>query len=366
MKASILFIFSILAGFSFAQGDTSLLSREKQLVQYLDILRKASNDFEKETANQQFKSYLRETIQQKGAMDYSFAALKSIGSIKSPDNTFRLFNWNIEQDDETHKYYCYILHFDERKKDWKIIELVDNSIMLPPQPDDILDENMWYGALYYKIIPIERSGKTVYTLLGYDANNNMSHTKLIDVLAFSGNHVKLGSPVFKTKDQVYKRMFFEHSKKCVMSLSYDEDRKKIIFDHLSPESPSMKDFREFYVPDMSYDALKFIGNKWVLEEDIIGINKKAAGKPKPVYTLNADKNGELVRHKEASSWVDPSNPTAPAGQNVHTAAVPEESEAAIDKPSKKAKPAESEFPPVRKKSKKQKSGVTGVSQKKRR
>lgn len=362
MKTFSLFLFSLLAGISYAQTDTSLVSREKQLAVYLDALRKAPNDMEKEAANQQFKSYLYTTIQLPGAMNYPFSALRSVGTIKSPDNAFRFFNWNVEMDDETQKYFCYILRFDERKKDWKVIELTDNSMMLPPQPDDVLDENMWYGALYYKIIPTERSGKTVYTLLGYDANNNMSHTKLIDVLSFSGNHAKLGSPIFKTKDQTAKRLFFEHSKKCVMSLNYDEARQKIIFDHLSPESPGMEGFREFYVPDMSYDALKFAGSKWVLEEDIVAVGKSS--RQGPVYVVDAQKDGELQRHKEAAKWVDPSNPNAPAGQNIHTPALPEE-EIANEKPKTSKKESE-EFPSVKKKQRKQKSGVTGVSNQKRR
>lgn len=363
MKTSVLLLFSLLAGFSFAEDDTTLVAREKQLSTYLDILRKAPNDMEKEIANQQFKAYLYQTIQLKGAIDHPFASLRSMGTIKSPDNSFRLFNWNVEQDDETQKYYCYILRFDERKKDWKVIELTDNSMMLPPQPEDVLDENMWYGALYYKIIPTERSGKTVYTLLGYDANSNLSHTKLIDVLSFSGNHIKLGSPIFKVKDQTYKRIFFEHSKKCVMSLSYDEARQKIIYDHLSPESPSMEGFREFYVPDMSYDALKFTGNKWVLEEDVVSINKRPAVKQGNVTTFDLTKDKQLVGHQQKATWVDPSNPNSPAGQNVHTAAMPEEGTSAPAP--QKTKKQEAEFPPVRKGDKKHRSGVTGVANKKK-
>lgn len=360
MKASVLFLFSVLAGFSFAQNDSIFAQKEKQLVEYLGALRSAKNDLEKETANQKFKTYLFETIKLNGAIDYPFSGLKSMGSIKSPDNSFRLFNWNIEQDDETHKYYCYVLRFDDRKKDWKIIELIDNSMMLPPQPEDVLDENMWYGALYYKIIPFEKSGKTIYTLLGYDANNNMSHTKLIDVMSFSGSHVKLGSPVFKMDDQLLKRVFFEHSKKCVMSLNYDETRKKIVFDHLSPESPSMEGFREFYVPDMSYDALVINGNKWTLEKDVVSVNPKPS---KPLVYRHQNEKGEIVEEEiKRKTWIDPSNPNAPAGGNVHTATMPTEETQTGTKDNSKSQPSL----PSSKKNRKQKSAIGGSLQKKKR
>ena len=358
MKGFVVILFSIISVWSSAQTDSILVHREQQLSTYLDNLRNAKSDLDKEVANQTFKNYLSETILAKGAFDYPFSALKSVGTIKSPDKQFRLFNWNVEQEDETHKYFCFILKFDEKKKDWKIIELIDNSMMLAPQPEDILDETMWYGALYYKIVPFEKSSKTYYTLLGYDANNNMSHTKLIDVLSFSGNHIKLGSPIFKIKDQVLKRVFFEHSKKCIMTLNYDESRNRIIFDHLSPESQSMEGFREFYVPDMSYDALKFVNNKWILEEDVIGINKKTTSKEKSIVRVDIDNNGQLVRHKENGKWIDPSNPNAPAGENIHTPALPQGEINELPKKKKNAKEA-SEFPPVRKRNKRQKSGITG-------
>lgn len=356
MKVSVLFLLLIVSGVLSAQQDTSLVRREKQLASYLDILRKAQSDTEKEAANKQFKSYLHETILLQGAIDYPFSALKTMGSVKSPDNSFRLFNWNVEQDDESHKFYCYILRLDERKKQWKTIELIDNSLMLPPQPDDILNDDMWYGALYYKIIPVEKSNKTYYTLLGYDPNNAMSHMKLIDVLSFSGNRAKLGSPIFKMKDKVYKRLFFEHSKRAVMSLNYDEARQRIIYDHLSPESPGMEGFHEFYVPDMSYDALKFVNSKWVLEETVIAINGKG---PKTVTISAIDrKTGQVTERQVKNTWVDPSNPNAPAGGNIHTATMPEDPVIGKEKPTQKPV---SEFPDVKKR-KKQKDGLYAVPQ----
>ena len=71
-----------------------------------------------------------------------------------------------------------------------------------------------------------------------------------------------------------------------MSLKYESDRERIIFDHLSPESPSMKKFRSFYVPDMSYDAYILEDGKWILNEDVIGVNKGNGEKKQTVYVLN--------------------------------------------------------------------------------
>jgi hypothetical protein len=303
-----------------AQFDSLFYKREQELKSYLNVLRNSKTLDEKEKANLKFKEYLLETIKIEGAFNYPFLELKTLGSIKSPDNTFRLFNWNVEQEERSNKYYCFILRYDQKKKEWKTIELIDNSIVLPKKPTEILDENNWYGALYYKIIPFDKGNKTLYTLLGWDGNNRMSNIKLIDVISFSNNHVILGSPVFKTNNGIQKRVFFEHSNKAFMSLDYDEARKRIIYDHLSPETPSMVGMYEYYLPDLSYDQMVLDGNKWIVQEDVVGLN----GKDKKSYTLQyiKKKNNKIVKTNEKNSWNDPSDLNAPGGVNIHVAKLP--------------------------------------------
>lgn len=362
MKLNVFFLVLLLNGAFLFSQDLSVA--ENQLSDLLDAVRSAKTNSEKEETNTLFKVKLLQVIHLPGAMEYPFSKLKSLGTVKSPDNYFRFFNWNVEQEDLTQKYYCYILRYDERKKENNIIELVDNSIMLPPEPDDYLDENNWYGALYYKIIPTKRSGKTIYTLLGYDANNAMSHIKLIDAISFTGSRVRLGSPIFRYKDKTYKRLFFEHSKKSVMSLTYNEERQNIIFDHLSPESPTMEGFKEFYVPDMSYDAFKMDGNRWVLEEDIIAINKKT-NEPKAIITYDLDADGNMVESKKKSKWIDPTNKNAPGGQNIHTPSLPDDYPMDSKKKQRKRKEKDKDDFPKAKKKKKQVSGIGNVPTKRK-
>ncbi len=333
MKLILNIAFVLLAGIAISQVDSTLFKREQQLKVYLNALRASKTPEEKDKNNAIFKSYLAETIQINGAFAYPFAELKTLGSIKSPDNTFRLFNWNIEQEDRSNKYFCFILRFDDKKKEWKTIELIDNSATMMPRTEEILDEKNWYGALYYKIIPVEKSNKTLYTILGWDGNT-ATNTKLVDVISFNGNKVKLGNPIFKMNDGLHKRLYFEHSKKAFMSLNYDEVRQRIVYDHLSPETPNLVGFYEYYVPDFSYDELYFKNNKWIVNEDVVGINTKGD----KTYTLQHinPKNGEVVSKEVKNNWIDPSDKNAPAGGNTHVAAVPENEKA--DKSSKSDQP----------------------------
>lgn len=312
--ASVFYSTSFFAQFNF-------IERENELAILLDSLRASKNDEAKNRWNEEFKTLLQSTLNEPTIFDQQFTKLHTLGVITSPDNLMKIVNWNVEQDDQSQKYYCFVLQKDERKNTHKVVELVDNSFMLPGKPEDILDENNWYGALYYQIIPFERNSKMSYIVLGWDGGLTSSNTKLIDVISFTGNGVKLGQSIFKMGDQTLKRVFFEHSEKTVMSLRYEEEYKRIIFDHLSPETPSMTGFYEYYVPDMSYDALLLNGSKWVLAEDVIGINKLPETVKK--YSMNPE-TGEVIEEEVDNKWVDPTSSSPAGSKEVHVATLPNE------------------------------------------
>ena len=326
MKKVLCLFSAMLFGSTVLVAQDAIVMQEAELATLLDSLRAAKNDDAKNNWNAQFKKQMEQTLNEPTALTYNFTKLKTIGIINSPDNLVRIVSWNVEQDDQSQRYFAYVLKGDERKPEHKVIELVDNSFMLPARTDDVLDANNWYGALYYKIIPVEKNNKTYYTLLGWDGNTTSSNIKLIDVLYVSGNSLKLGAPLFKAGDDTRKRVYMEHSEKTVMSLRWDEDQNRIMFDHLSPETPTMEGFFEYYVPDMSYDAYEFNGNKWMLVEDVIGVNKDV--ETVKVRSINP-KTEEIVETEMAYKWVDPTTEGSPASKEVHVAVTPDtESEVA--------------------------------------
>ena len=307
-----------------AQVDTVLENRENRLEVLLAELRASTTDDLKKEKNEFFKAYLKETFALKASFTHPFSKLKSVGIIDSPDNKLRIVNWNVEQSDQTQLYYGFVLVEDSKKKNVVVTEFIDNSQNLPPRSDEVLEADNWYGALYYKIIPIQKSGKTMYTLLGWDGNNSMSTIKLIDVLYFAGSKIKLGSPIFKMNGEIHKRVFFEHAKKTIMSLKYEEEYKRIIFDHLSPESPNLEGLRSFYVPDFSYDAFIFQSGKWQLMEDVIGVNK-GGSKRINVYVEDS-KTGKVKTKTIDNKWETPEGYQQPNQEMKHVAVTPEMTE----------------------------------------
>ena len=303
----------------FAQSE--LEEKEISLNQSLLNLRNAKTDSEIDRQNKIFKKEMESFLKLEGSFNYEFKHLKTVAILDSPDNLVRIVNWNLEYSDLSYSYCAFIMRWDEGKKSLKINELVDNLDPYSPKPEGVIDSKNWYGCLYYKIIPFERNNKTEYLLFGWDGGTTGSNYKFIDVIVFNGNNIKLGSPVFKGKNTVSKRVIFEFSDKSVMTLKFEEKRSRIVFDHLSPESQSLAGVASYYVPDMSYDSYNYSDEMWVLNEDVIAINNEDKNDKREFYSVN-EKTGKLEKHKHNDSWIDPSD-NDNSSQTPHIARTPE-------------------------------------------
>lgn len=311
-------------------NEAVLMKDEVVLKQLLDDLRATPNS-DKDSLiakNDRFKAALKTTLAKEGAFDYPFESLsKSVGFIKSSDNVLRIINWNIEFEGFSYEYAGFVMIQNIKKKKVYLHPMIDNPEVLSPRTDEVLDLNNWYGALYYSIVTKNKGNKIYYTLLGWDGRFQSSNMKIVDVLTINGANVRLGAPIFKTKEGLKKRLIFEYSEKASMSLKYEIDYDRITFDHLSPEEPGLEGLYSYYVPDMSYDALKFEDGIWQMKEDVIAINKNG-DKTKKILVQNP-KTGKL-EEKEIKDEFE-----APA-ENLETV-LPEEEVKKQKEKSKKTK-----------------------------
>ncbi len=318
MKFSIFLIFVFLRTFFYAE--INLAEKESELSAALELLRAAQNDSEKTARNKEFIELLKPCLEDPSIFDYTFQHLATVGFIKSPDSKMMIVNWNIEKDDQSQEYYAFVLERDQNSNKITVHQLRDNSMLLPARPEETLDKNNWYGCLYFSIIPIEKSGKTYYTVLGWDGLFSTSNMKIIDVIHFSGNNLKLGAPLFKMGTTTMRRVFFEFSEKATMSLKYDENKSRIVFDHLMPETPTLKGFYDYYIPDFSYDAFVFENGKWFLKEDIIATN---IPREKEIEISTIDpKTGEIRVKEVEPEWINPTS-KGREGVEVHKAEIEE-------------------------------------------
>ena len=272
MKKTIFLLLLFLSLESFPQkGNNKLIAEYEDTLKVMahNIMNAATED-EKRISNTAFISNLSEVLEYEKAFSFPFDSLITIARIKSPDNTFRIFNWLLKKDNGTYEYYAIVHRYNKTKKKYELITLTDNSanIRNPEQAD--LDAKNWYGGIIYDIAYIKKPGRKYYTILSYDLNDNYSKKKIIDVMYFSGkNKIKFGLPIFKKSiKQSQKRVIFQYDAKTSISVKYHKKKKQIIFDHLVPIRKDLAGLFEYYIPEGTFNAYNYKNGKWWLEQDL--------------------------------------------------------------------------------------------------
>ncbi len=223
------------------------------------------NDLERKNANYLFIRTLVSALKIPNSFLYPFDSVKSISILNSPDNRFRLLTWHIINEDGSYRFYGTIQM--NTGGNLKMFPLEDYSPLIKNPEDSVTDNHKWYGAQYYKIVPVY-SPKLYYVLIGWKGNNVNSTKKVIDVLSFKNDQPELGLSVFDGNGKTRKRVVFEYTRQASMLLRYVPDENLIVFDHLSPPDPKMKNKPETFGPDLSYDGYKFKNGRWVYVQNL--------------------------------------------------------------------------------------------------
>ena len=240
--------------------------RIKQLNTYQDSLANLGktfindqNDLERKNANYLFIKTLVSALKIPNSFLFPVDSVKSISILNSPDNKFRIFSWPIMNDDGSYRFYGAIQM--NTGGALKLYPLEDYSPLFKNPQDSVTDNNKWFGAQYYKIIPVY-GNSPYYVLLGWKGNTAKSTKKVIEVLSFKNDKVQLGSPIFTEKGKNRKRIIFEYTRQASMLLKYVPDQNLIVFDNLAPPDKKLKNQPETYGPDLTYNGYRLKNGKW--------------------------------------------------------------------------------------------------------
>ena len=213
-----------------------------------------------------FTRMLVRALKEKHAFSYPFDSLQTISRLYAPDSSFRIFTWQLVQDEATFRRHGAI-QMNTADGSLVLYPLLDKTQLIEDIQNAITNNEEWVGAIYYKIIQTSFQNKKFYTLLGYDENSFRSTKKRIEVLSFNNDKPVFGGPFFSfEKDSLHKpvqaRFFIEYKKDGNASIKYDEELGMIIFDHLISENnqPTKK---YTYIPDGDYEGFKWENGKWV-------------------------------------------------------------------------------------------------------
>jgi len=251
-----------------------LKKMEDSLVFSADSMLNAAIPDARPAYSERFARQLIRTLKIPSSYWYPFDTLKKmVNMVHADDNTFRIFNWEIEPTATTKRYYGAI---QMAQPELKLVGLNDYSAQLEAGLEDsVLPASRWFGALYYRVISHEVAGKKVYTLFGLNSGNSISNRKVLDALTFTPTGVQFGAPIFGVASENFprqpvKRFVLEYRKDVTATMNWDPEQNMIVFDRLV--SVSNDPTRKYtYVPSGQYDGFYWADGLWNIRKDIMQI-----------------------------------------------------------------------------------------------
>lgn len=242
----------------------------QSLVEDINRLRNAqvalNNDAEKLVLNDSLRWKVEAFLNSENSFDTPLPTIQFLGDIYAPDKAFRMITWNLSMENGSYRYFCFVQQ-RAAPKYWHELKDKHNFIQRPEYRS--LKYAEWYGCLYYDIVPFKYKKQTMYVLLGWEGNNPMSNKKVIECMYFnSKGQPYFGKSIFESDKANKRRVIFEYSKEAYMSLRYNTDMKKIVFNELAPMKPELEGIYAYYMPTASYWGYTYKKDMWVLVKDL--------------------------------------------------------------------------------------------------
>lgn len=221
----------------------------------------------KDEAERVVRSRVSDLLSSNDALTDDFSGLPRLFSVVSNDKKVRIVTYMNTYDDLSSHCGGFVLHRCANGYIDKFeLNDVSETIKSPEKSKGTSDK--WYGAVYYNMVEATFDKQTYYTLLGYKGNDGMVKTRVLDAMWFDGKKCRFGASIFEHEKASYTRRVFRYSSGVNMMMRWDEKRKSIVFDHLSPERQMYIGEYHFYGPDFSYDCYVKTGKFWQFNEDI--------------------------------------------------------------------------------------------------
>lgn len=272
MKSYLYFIFLLISTFSsfgqrvkVSQSDStyidSIRNYEYQLEGLSYNIINGSDKVERITSCYYFIETLKTALQIPNSFDYDFDLLKTVSSITSEDDKFRVFTWNLLLDSGKYMYFGAIQM--NNPDSLELYGLYDSSDYNRNVIYGQFDNRHWMGGLIYQIHHYRWKKKDYYITFGWDGQDAKTNRKVIDVLWFDDEgKPNFGEEIFDFDGDLQSRIIFDFNDRAAMLCRYDDHEEAIVFANLVPINPMMKGVYQNYVPDGTYDYLRFEKGVW--------------------------------------------------------------------------------------------------------
>lgn len=233
---------------------------------YADVMVNADYDEHRMKAYAIFKNNLQSFLASPESYSVSLDSIPWISVLHA--ETFRLITWQLRKTNEEYTYGGYIQWPD------RLVELKDTRPWVNGSLRNTYSPGTWYGALYYKLMPFQCGQETAYILFGFNAENSLINTKVVDVLDLSGSEPKFGMPVFIKKEEQQTRIMLTYADASSVQLFYDPELNAIVHDHLESLPGVGPNGEIVAVSDGSQEGWFLKDDKWIYQETVYDIKSE--------------------------------------------------------------------------------------------
>lgn len=226
-----------------------------------------TSDQEKQSLSLELTDALVRDLQQADFIIDSLS-VRQLKLVSSADEALRLVTWHYSLSDATSQYGGIILYGEQ------VLSLRFND--MPIAVDKEYTQDNWCGGIYYDVIPVEKKGKTFYTLLAWDGNNGVTSKKIIDVLSFDKKGRPIfGFPFFENGRMMAHRAIIEYPASNSMLLEYDAQQNEIISNALFANDDKFTDVSGYSSVSDDFNVYRFENSKWMFYANVdLRLNKK--------------------------------------------------------------------------------------------
>lgn len=235
-------------------------SLEDSIKVYGDTMINSTIEESKFIASYRIVKTLKAALKVNHSFQHTFDSLLPIQIVYAPDNSFRIFTWFVINENQQYRYFGAI---QMNTDTLTLFPLVDYSDFIEQPEDKMVNNQNWYGALYYQIVAVKQKKKTYYTLFGSDGHSMVSNRKILEVLWFNDDkQPRFGAPIIQYKNKLQNRFILECSNNAWAAMRFVPEENKIIFDHVQPADENLVGFFSQYLPDGTYEGFTWEKNKW--------------------------------------------------------------------------------------------------------
>lgn len=273
-RSTIFLLLSVLPFATMLAQERSFVECERSLNRHFQQLRNDTCAQSKRQTNTAICREFAELLKREASITYDFKQTEGLKKVVSKDARVAVYSWCYVSEGEQLVFNAIVQQ--RTRKGITVYALPTQEHPFVPSDNGCYDEHNWYGALYYEMHPFYSKKGKAYLLLGWAQNTPFLNMKVMEVLWFDNNGAHLGLPAFEVlNNELLSRVVFQYNKEVSMTLIYEPNKQRFVFDHLAPvNSAYVGDFR-YYAPDSSYDAYRknLWARKWVLQENVNVENK---------------------------------------------------------------------------------------------